>query len=330
MSNNRTRTNTESLPQGFHPKAWHVCLCTIITRMWYGRPSASWFRQLHTCELTVQISPLVNEGVDPAAAIGMPSTTQAGGVDPASLYPNIDPSKHVVMEVIEPHYLALHAETAKQLKPWLRTRQAALEAELAARKQSVGVATVLSESEALLLGSNASAAAAASVIQPPRDVQALAQAMATSAGATASQSPADYLAAATILMPSFTSPTSAVPLTDGPAGATTDPAIPSTGASSVTAPTTTTKTTSATDSEPQGGGRRRLQQANTVQDLLVVYTPAGAAAAGGEAAIQNTIRTAVAETNKAYADSGVPVTLNLVGARLVSLFHDTTRRRLAI
>ena len=54
-----------------------------------------------------------------------------------------------------------------------------------------------------------------------------------------------------------------------------------------------------------------LDSGNTF-DLMVVYTPAARAAAGGVAAIQNLIAVGVAETNIAYANSQVPVRLNLV------------------
>lgn len=66
------------------------------------------------------------------------------------------------------------------------------------------------------------------------------------------------------------------------------------------------------------GGRRRLRQSGNVrQDLLVVYTPAAAARSGGVQAVEATIRNTVAATQKAYSDTGISITLNLVGIRQV-------------
>jgi len=67
-------------------------------------------------------------------------------------------------------------------------------------------------------------------------------------------------------------------------------------------------------------GRQLLQQGNTEQDLLLVYTPAAAAELGGETALQSRAWLAVEEANKFYADSGIPITLRVVGIRRVSGF----------
>jgi hypothetical protein len=67
-----------------------------------------------------------------------------------------------------------------------------------------------------------------------------------------------------------------------------------------------------------GAKRKLLQTGGTRQDMLAVYTAAAASRVGGVATIESHIRTAVAMTNKAYADSGVSVVINLVAIRQVS------------
>jgi hypothetical protein len=56
----------------------------------------------------------------------------------------------------------------------------------------------------------------------------------------------------------------------------------------------------------------------SVVDLLVVYTSAAAAGAGGTAAIESQITDAVSETNVAFANSLIPVTINCVGMEEVA------------
>jgi hypothetical protein len=67
-----------------------------------------------------------------------------------------------------------------------------------------------------------------------------------------------------------------------------------------------------------GAKRKLLQTGGTRQDLLAVFTAAAASRVGGVANIESQIRTAVAMTNKAYLDSGVSLTINLVAIRQVS------------
>lgn len=77
----------------------------------------------------------------------------------------------------------------------------------------------------------------------------------------------------------------------------------------------------AASSVMKGGGEppgRQLLQNNAEQDLLLVYTPAAAAEMGGETALQSRAWLAVEEANKYYADSGIPITLRVVGIRRVS------------
>lgn len=235
---------------------------------------------------TFTISPLVTGGADPVAAAGGNMTV----VEAASRYPNIDPTKHVVMEVIEPNYGKLHAEQAQRQGSLVMDSLAAVQAELNAKKKTTafgaGVATVLTTE----LAANASDISGNQTMQPPTDAQSLAEAMAASAGFGASKDPADYLAAATSLLPSYTNPSATA----------VAPADPSTSAA-VT---------------PDTG--RKLLQANTVQDILMVYTPRAASQSGGVATVENNIRIAIAATNKAYVDSDVRIQLNIVGIRQVS------------
>ena len=71
----------------------------------------------------------------------------------------------------------------------------------------------------------------------------------------------------------------------------------------------------------QGVKQRRLLQQGLggvpVQDLLVVYTGAAAREAGGDQVLTNQARLSVAMANKAYADSGIGLQLNLLEMRKV-------------
>lgn len=96
-----------------------------------------------------------------------------------------------------------------------------------------------------------------------------------------------------------------------PANASAPPSSPAADASAPVPP-------SPSPALADGGGRRRLQQSGNVrQDLLAVFTSSAAAASNGVEGIKATIRNTVAATNKAYADSGIGVTLNLVDIRMV-------------
>jgi hypothetical protein len=53
--------------------------------------------------------------------------------------------------------------------------------------------------------------------------------------------------------------------------------------------------------------------ANKTIDMLVAYTPGARAKAGGTAAIQATIQMGIADTNKAFANSGVGLSVRLAG-----------------
>lgn len=244
----------------------------------------------------MQIAPLSTGEADPIAAASLPADADAATVaQQAARFPQIDTSKHVVMQVNEPNYYALLAKQHEQLEAWLKVRQPQLQAELDAKTATGASSPLLAASKdpsAPELDANSTLAP----LEPLTDPQALAAAMASSAGEEGSKDPADYLAAATSLADSF-------PLLG------TAPAI-------VTPDETGNAATS--DSEPQG--RRKLQQTSVTQDLLVVYTPTAAARSGGDANLQNTIRQAVAWTNAAYVNSRLSVTINLrlVGIRSVS------------
>ncbi|MFI5378165.1 MAG: reprolysin-like metallopeptidase [Tepidisphaerales bacterium] len=58
--------------------------------------------------------------------------------------------------------------------------------------------------------------------------------------------------------------------------------------------------------------------AGTVIDLLVVYTPAARTAAGGDAAMVSEIQQAVTDTNQAYANSQINISMRLVHTELVN------------
>lgn len=249
----------------------------------------------------LQIAPMITGGVDPAAAASMSDTVEAASL--ATRFPNIDTTKHVVMEVKEPDFMAKLAEGHEEREALLKASQTKLEAELAARKNGKPTSFAASSVTAGGAVGDASLAAYDNIttvpMVTPKDAQALAEAMAASAGEGASKNPADYLASATSVFATYsTPPASSPPQVDDSMGFE--------GAVAA-------QPVSTTD------GRRKLLQTNTVHDLLVVYTPAAAASAGGDAGIQNTIRIAVEYTNLAYANSRIPMTVRLVGMRPVRM-----------
>jgi hypothetical protein len=63
-------------------------------------------------------------------------------------------------------------------------------------------------------------------------------------------------------------------------------------------------------------------EALPVIDMLVAYTPSAKAKAGGKDAIEATIRMGIADTNRAYLDSGVSLSVRLVGT--MELTQDET------
>ncbi len=74
-----------------------------------------------------------------------------------------------------------------------------------------------------------------------------------------------------------------------------------------------------TRAEDSADGETQVAMASVpVIDMLVAYTPGAKAAAGGEAAIKAMIQTGIADTNKAFADSGVNLAVRLVGIMSVS------------
>lgn len=100
---------------------------------------------------------------------------------------------------------------------------------------------------------------------------------------------------------------------DPPAAAGTS-AKGGTRAATATTSSTTTSSTAATAST----------SANTTLDILVLYTPGLVTRYGGESGAANRIEYFVALANKAYADSGVPITLRTVGRQLLNIADATS------
>jgi hypothetical protein len=75
----------------------------------------------------------------------------------------------------------------------------------------------------------------------------------------------------------------------------------------------------AGSSEKAAAAVSRQTEDTSEVDILVVYTAAVKAALGGSSGSLNSIRGAVAYTNQAFANSGVPTTLNLVGVSEVEI-----------
>jgi len=67
-----------------------------------------------------QVAPLTLEGVDPAAA----DLPDVDGVSAASLYPKIDTTRHVIMEIVEPDFTARLAYNHEEKEEWMRRQQA--------------------------------------------------------------------------------------------------------------------------------------------------------------------------------------------------------------
>lgn len=152
----------------------------------------------------------------------------------ASLYPKIDTSKHVVMQVNQPNYAALLAKSHEPNKAQLRVQQSQHAADLSA---AAGVASPASTHANATLG----------VVPYPKDAQTLAEAMAASAGEGASKSAADYLSARNRLIANF--------------GVRDEPA----------ALVTSDETSAATQTASSEGAQKLLQTSQT-QDMLGVYT----------------------------------------------------------
>jgi hypothetical protein len=200
------------------------------------------------------------------------------------------------MKVNEPNYFGILAQQHESHQAWLEMRQPQLQAELDAQKAARSGASSPLLAASVGPSDVTPGTSTLAPLQPLTDPQALAAAMAASAGNGSSTDPADYLAAATSLAASYAQP---APATVVPAAGETD-------------------NSGTSGSKPLG---RKLLQGSFTHDLLVVYTPAAATRSGGDAALQNTIRQAVAWTNQAYANSrlSVSLTLRLVGIRAVSV-----------
>lgn len=146
-----------------------------------------------------QIAPLNTGKADPVAAASLPADADAAmAAQHAARFPQIDTSKHVVMEVKEPDFFPERPEEHEKHE-LLRVRQAQVQAEFDAKKKAadasrLGVATV---------DTSSTNTTQPPLSQPITDPQALAEAMAASAGEGASKSPADYLTEATTLAASL-------------------------------------------------------------------------------------------------------------------------------
>lgn len=83
---------------------------------------------------TLQIAPMITGGTDPAAAASLSHTMDAASLE--SQFPNIDTTKHVVMEVNEPNFFAELAEGHAQREAWRKIRQPQILAELEAQRKA--------------------------------------------------------------------------------------------------------------------------------------------------------------------------------------------------
>lgn len=248
---------------------------------------------------------MITGGTDPAAAASLSDTVDAASLE--GRFPNIDTSKHIVMEIKEPDYAARLAEAHEAHGEEFHKQQYLIQAELAARNKTKSASVYTDPSSAGDAGAQSihETLANASLVVPAKDAQALAEAMAASAGEGASKDPADYLATAKTLFGSYASVGTTPVATSAPVATTGEGAA-------------------AAQPSATFDGRRRLLQTNVVHDLLVVYTPAAARHAGGDFAIQNTIRIAVSEANLMYANSRVPIRMRLLSIRAVSTILELT------
>lgn len=200
------------------------------------------------------MSPLVLGGVDPVAAASLPDGADAATA--ASLYPKLDTTKHVVMEVNEPDYGALLAESMR------------------ADEASMRVQTAFNVSDTRTKAGDAAPGASTPLAVNATPSASYGQALGVVPG-TGKPSHVDTL--------NFSY---------------ADPGVPLHGAH-------------------RSEGSRKLLQTTTTVDLLVVYTQAAASTVGGVAAIESTIRIAVAYTNTTYRNSMVSQALRVVGIRMV-------------
>jgi hypothetical protein len=232
---------------------------------------------------------MVLEGVDPVAAatIAPDFAPASAGVSLASLYPRIHPSRHVIVEY----------EEADPSEP-TPEEEAMMVDNSPPGTANAKPATV-----------DTTPVGATAVTEPlviTSDVETLAASMAASAGPdiVAALGSEGFAAAAASAIARAQAAAEAPP---APLASVEDPAA------------------TAADAAIRG---RRMQQtipnpaANVRQDVLVMYTNFAASRGGGADTLQNTIRTRIVETNKAYADSGTNIDLVLVGIRLVSASKD--------
>jgi hypothetical protein len=238
---------------------------------------------------------MVLEGFDPeaAATIAPDFAPASAGVSPASLYPRIHRSRHMIVEYQE----------ADPLEP------TAEEEAITVDNSPPGTANV---EPATVDTTPVGATAVTEPVVITSDVETLAASMAASAGPeiAAALGPEGFAAAAANAIARAQAAAEAPP---APLAPVEDP--------------------SATAAVALIGGRRMQQavpnpNANVRQDILVMYTSFAATRGGGAAALENTIRTRITETNKAYADSGTNIDLVLVGIRSVSVPANTVSKEI--
>lgn len=98
------------------------------------------------------------------------------------------------------------------------------------------------------------------------------------------------------------------------------PTAAGTSAKGTTSAATATTSSTATSSTTAAAST----SANTTIDVLVLYTPGLVTRYGGESGAANRVEYFVAMANKAYADSGVPITLRTVGRQLLNIADATS------
>lgn len=230
---------------------------------------------------------MVLEGADPVAAAAMPDfESPTPGITLASLYPRLHPTKHIILEYKEADPVELSPEQEAQT---IYTGPPE-----AANAKPVIVDTRLDPGSPLT-----------EPIAITTDVATLAASIAEAAGpeAAAAMGPEGFTAAAVGTIARAQAAAVATPVAVAPV-----------------------EVAPAAGSVPVAGaiGGRRMQQvsnpaANTRQDIVVLYTDyATQRLPSGVTNIENAIRARIVDTNKAYADSGVPIDLILLGIQRVS------------
>jgi hypothetical protein len=238
------------------------------------------------CCISLQVSPMNLDGPNPAVAASLPAIHPAAAwlntpAGLAALYPAIDTTKTIIAEIKDRSPdppTAAEEDTAVYRGP----------PEAANAKPATVDTTPPGAVDVTL------------PLAIPGNIPAFAAEIAASAGL----SPAAGMAMAT----SWVARVQAAAATPPPP---------------VAAPVAEPTTSNGPGAASTGINDRKLLQStfNIRQDLLMMYTPGAASSArggGGAPELENTIRARVAETNKAYRDSGVNIDMIMVGLRQVS------------